>query len=330
VTSGSQFTDFDWVEVPEVYTPSTNTWNRLLGAAAPIPYYPHVFVLPDGRALEASTFQQPLATDALDIASQTRTVIDSRPLDGGSAVMYVPGKVMKAGTAAFNDGSTDAAAPSTYVLDMAQPVPAWRQTASMQFPRSYHTLTVLPDGTVLATGGGRTKSSTDVANAVYEAELWSPSTETWTTLPRMQRPRLYHSTALLLADGRVLVAGGGRNFRDGMKELNAEIYSPPYLFNGLRPTISSVTSSVRYASDVFVQTPDPGTIASVALVRPGSVTHGFNEDQRYVPLTFQVTPGGLTVQAPANANLAPAGYYMLFIVNTAGVPSVASFVRIEP
>ncbi len=255
MTSGSQFSDFDWIFVPEVYNPVSNTWTQLSNAAAPVPYYPHVFVLPDGRILNASTFQQPYASDILNVQNQTRTLVDNLLLDGGSAVMYLPGKILKSGTATFNNGSTEASGATAYVLDMTAPVPTWRQTNSMHFPRSYHTLTVLPNGTVLVTGGGMTKDSTDVANAVYEAEIWSPQTETWTTVSRMQRPRLYHSTALLLPDGRVLVAGGGRNFRSNLKELNAEIYSPPYLFNGPRPTITAVPSSVTYGSNVTVQTP---------------------------------------------------------------------------
>jgi hypothetical protein len=242
--------------------------------------------------------------------------------------MYLPGKIMKSGTATNNSGATDPAAATTYVLNMTAPSPAWRQTASMQYPRSYHTLTVLPDGTVLVTGGGRTKDATDVVDAVLQAEIWSPQTETWTTVASMQTPRLYHSTALLLPDGRVVVSGGGRNFRSAQKMFNAEIYSPPYLFRGARPTITAAPSSVTYGSGFFVQTPDAAAITSVAFIRPGSVTHGFNQEQRFLPLTFQQTTGGLTVQAPANANLAPPGYYMLFIVNSSGVPSVASFISV--
>jgi hypothetical protein len=169
---------------------------------------------------------------------------------------------------------------------------------------------------------------------VLAAELWSPTTETWTTLAAMQVPRLYHSTALLLPDGRVVVAGGGRNDGVGAPDsprdkFSAEIYSPPYLFKGTRPTITSAPATTSYATNVFVATPDATAIASVSLIRTGSVTHAFNQDQRFLPLTFQQTTGGLTVQSPANANLAPPGHYLLFIVNTNGVPSVAKIVRIQ-
>jgi Domain of unknown function (DUF1929)/Bacterial Ig-like domain/Glyoxal oxidase N-terminus len=330
ITSGSQLNDFDWVTVPEVYTPATNSWTKLSGAQAGIPYYPHVFVLPDGRVLDASSFEQAMSSDVLDLSTQMRVPVSSQVLDAGSAAMYLPGKIVKTGTAAFNNGASGPAAATTYVLDMTQTAPSWRKTASMNFPRSYHTLTLLPDGTVIVTGGGKTESSTDVSKAVFNAEIWSPVTELWTAGSAMQTPRLYHSIGLLLPDGRVLVAGGGRNFNDSAAYKSAEIYSPPYLFKGARPTITSPVGNVSYGGSLAVQTPDGASIASVVLVRNGSVTHGINMDQRLVPLSFQQSSDGLTVTAPANANLAPPGYYLLFIVNAAGVPSVAPIIHVGP
>jgi hypothetical protein len=212
------------------------------------------------------------------------------------------------------------------VIDMTQPSPAWRQTASMAFARTQHNLTVLPDGTVLATGGGSVSDVNNTGAAVLAAELWSPTTETWTTLASMQVPRLYHSTALLLPDGRVLSAGGGRF---GVDQPSAEIYSPPYLFKGPRPTITSAPTQVVYGASFTVQTPNAAATSRVSLIRIGSVTHAINMDQRFLDLSFQAGAGTLTVQAPANGNLAPPGYYMLFIVDGNGVPSVAPIIRVH-
>jgi fibronectin type 3 domain-containing protein len=209
---------------------------------------------------------------------------------------------------------------------MTQPTPAWRQVASMANHRAFQNTTLLPDGTVLVTGGGTALDGYDTSNAVLAAELWSPATETWRTLASAAIPRLYHSTALLLPDGRVLTAGSG-NDGPAVNQTQAELFSPPYLFKGARPTISSAPSVIQYGSTFTVTTADAASIVSVALIRPGSVTHGFDEDQRFLSLSFTAGAGALSIQAPANANLAPPGYYMLFLVNNTGVPSVAPFVH---
>ena len=245
--------------------------------------------------------------------------------------MYLPGKVMKAGGSYVAGGQGPfIGVPSintTYVLDMTQSSPEWQQTASMSNARSHLNLTVLPDGNVLATGGSSDRSGDSDAHAVLDAEMWSPTTQAWSTMAAMQTPRMYHSTAMLLPDGRVLAAGGGRDFPYPTDYLNAEIYSPSYLFRGPRPTIDSMPTTIDYGSSFFVATPNAAEITSVALIRNGSVTHSVDMDQRFVPLTFSVGEGGLQVDAPADANLVPPGHYMLFIVNSDGVPSVAPIVR---
>ncbi len=112
-------------------------------------------------------------------------------------------------------------------------------------------------------------------------------------------------------------------------QLTAEIFSPPYLFKGTRPVITSAPSSVTYNSVFSVVTPDAARIASVSLLPLGSVTHHFNANQRYLSLPFQTIAGGLSIQTPANANIAPPGYYMLFLVDTNGVPSVAAILKAQ-
>jgi hypothetical protein len=284
-------------------------------------------VIPDGRVLVSSTTETAVASRVLDLNTNTWTVVDPQVLDGYSASMYLPGKILKTGTAADSNGTLPSAA-TAYVLDMTQASPSWRQVPSMQNPRAYHASTILPDGSVLVTGGGRTTGVYDIANAVYQAELWSPSSETFAPMSSMHAPRLYHGTAILLADGRVLVAGGGRApGPDARDQLSAEIFAPPYLFKGPRPTIAAAPTQVTYNGVFTVNTPNAANIAKVTLVALGNMTHGINMNQRYVPLAFTSTAGALSVTAPANANLAPPGYYMLFIVNSAGVPSVASIIH---
>ena len=196
----------------------------------------------------------------------------------------------------------------------------------MAYPRYLHNLTVLADGSVLAVGGATDLNMTSNTGTLAP-ELWNPATETWQTMASMRDRRNYHSISLLLPDGRVLVAGGGR-LPPAADFLTAEIFSPPYLFKGPRPTIAAAPPVIPQIGTVIVDTPQALDIASVALIRLGSVTHTLDMDQRYLPLQFSAEAGRLLVSGPDNPALAPPGYYMLVIVDRQGVPSTASFVRV--
>ena len=311
-------------DTPEIYDPALNVWRSLAGATLSNPMYSFMFVLPDGTVLNAGPDRQ---TRRLDVVAESWIDTGDSLISGHSAVMYQPGRVMKSGTHGDPDNPAPSADPRTVVIDMTQATPAWREVAPMAFPRAYHNLTILADGTVLATGGERTGQGNNVGQAVYEAELWNPATETWSTMARLQRPRLYHSGALLLPDGRVLMAGGnlGTYF-----EPDAEIYSPPYLFKGPRPAITTAPTTVAYGGGFFVETPDTANITGIALVRTGAPTHGFDQNQRYLSLSFAAAPNGLDVTAPADTRVAPPGDYLLFILNANGVPSVGRFLQLVP
>ncbi|HYW97827.1 MAG TPA: galactose oxidase early set domain-containing protein, partial [Candidatus Elarobacter sp.] len=159
---------------------------------------------------------------------------------------------------------------------------------------------------------------------------YDPATNSFSSAGANVFPRLYHNVQLLLPDGTVFLAGG--NPQQGVYEKHIEIYQPAYLFNSdgsaaMRPTISSAPASITYGSTFAVQTPNTD-IGSVVLIKPGSVTHSFDMDQRFVGLSFTVQNGGLTAVLPQNSNLTPPGYYMLFLVNKIGVPSIAKFVQV--
>jgi hypothetical protein len=332
VTSGETNCAGCDVTVQEIYNPSTNSWSELSSAPFFFPYYPRVFDLSNGRVLVAGTSEDPIVSQVLDLNALTWTSVGGAAVDGGSAVMYLPDKILKMGTSADPSTDTFASAATAYVLDMTQTNPTWTQVASMAFPRTYLNSTLLPDGTVLVTGGGLYAYPTYTPGAVLPTELWSPVTQTWTTLASMNAPRLYHSGALLLPDGRVMISGGGRSVGcpddGGTDQLSAEFFEPPYLFQGPRPTITAAPAQLSYGQNFTVQTPDAGQIASVSLIRFGAVTHAFNVGQRFLPLSFTARRRSLTVAAPANSNLAPPGNYMLFIVSTSGVPSIAAVAQV--
>jgi hypothetical protein len=198
----------------------------------------------------------------------------------------------------------------------------------MAFARRHHNLTVLPTGEVLATGGVAGTKFNDLTKPVRAAEIWNPSNKKWRTLASNAVTRGYHGNAILLPDGRVLHAGSG-DADVTPRELSAELFSPPYLFAGPRPTITSAPGTARYGTTFRVLTPNASSISKLSLIRLGSATHGFDMNQRYVTLGFTKNASGLTVTVPKNRNRIPPGHYMLFIVNGSGVPSVARIVQIN-
>jgi hypothetical protein len=302
--------------IPEIYDPTTDTWTQLTGAVRDQVLYPFMFVLPDGRPYHAGSKTTTAYLDLSGTGSWTPGPTAPYQTNGysESAVMYRPGKILRA-------GGGDPAHARSVVIDMTAASPTWREIAPMSFARRRMNLTILADGSVMAIGG--TGQSDNEAAAVLAGEIWDPVTESWSTVSAMSEARMYHSSAVMLADGRVVVGGG-----EAAGRLRAQVYSPPYLFNGPRPTISSSPATADYGGTFQVTTPNAADIVSVALLRPSAATHALDMNQRYAPLAYTRSGNVLTATAPASGGVAPPGDYMLLIKNTAGVPSVASWIRI--
>jgi protocatechuate 3,4-dioxygenase beta subunit len=229
--------------------------------------------------------------------------------------MYDTGKILEV-------GGSDPPVASAETIDLTAATPAWNFTGNMHFPRRQDNAVILPDGKVFIVGGSSGSGFDDSTHPVLPTEMWDPATGQFTLMASIAVYRGYHSTALLLPDGRVLSAGGN------VGGANAQVFSPPYLFAGTRPTISSAPPSVGFGQTIFIGTPDAATITQVTWVRTGSTTHTFDESQRFMRLSFTQANGGVNVTMPANGNLAPPGYYMLFLLNGSGVPSVAKIIQI--
>jgi hypothetical protein len=232
-------------------------------------------------------------------------------------------------------GGDNPATDTTEVIDLGQPMSEWEWTAGpkMSQPRVEMEATLLPSGEVLVYAGSAEDENASTAS--LKADLYDPATNSFSSAGANTVTRLYHNVGLLMPDATVVLAGG--NPAQGTYENRIERYQPAYLFNAdgslaTRPTIgNSLPGTIPYGTAFNLATPDAANISSVVLMKAGSVTHSFDMDQRFVGLSFTGATSGsgsLTVTAPTNSNIAPPGYYMLFLVNSAGVPSVASFVQI--
>jgi hypothetical protein len=311
--------------IPEVRNPD-GTWRELTTASLEVPFYPSLFLAPNGLVFMAGSDPHSKYLDTRGTGAWLPGPKSSFGLrDYGAAVQYAPGKIILAG-----GGWTPTA--TAEVINLNDPTPAWRFTGSMAHARRQVTGTVLPDGKVLITGGTSGTGFNDEAHAVLSAELWDPATDRFTELSSMRILRVYHSTALLMPDARVLVGGGGQG-AGGTDEPNVEMFSPPYLFNADgslagRPTISDAPQAVTYGVQFAVSSPDAAAVASVALVRTGALTHTFNTTQVRVPVSFSASGTTLTLTAPSGPTVAPPGDYMLFLLDAKGVPSVARIVHI--
>jgi Domain of unknown function (DUF1929)/Bacterial Ig domain len=330
LTNGEMLITSGRVDTPEVRTLAGNL-RSLSNASLSLPLYPWIDVAPNGLAFYSGPDQTLRALNPSGSGTwQTFGQRDSINRDYGGHAIFDIGKMLVAGGGFSKKDAR--------VVDFSGPVPQVSSTAPMAFGRRQHNLTVLADGTVLATGGNSSGAGlVDLNAGVYPGELWNPGTGQWRTLAPMQVTRQYHSTALLLPDGRVLSAGGGicgTCDTVGYLAKNAEIFSPPYLFQAdgtlaPRPLIDAAPSSTSYGASMAIGTPDPTSIRKVALIRLGAVTHSNNMEQRYVPLSFTAGATSITATAPDSANIAPPGIYMLFIIDSSGVPSRARMVSVQ-
>ncbi|PWQ92139.1 Ig-like domain-containing protein [Leucothrix pacifica] len=316
------------VVTPEIYTPSTNTWRSLLGiqTTAYSYWYPRQWVVPDGRVF-GMVAKKMYYMDTNGIGSLQ--VLPNLPNvsfgNTSTAVMYEPGKILQ-----VSGNGTGSIVNGAIVVDVTGTTPVVRETnRPTQAGRRWANGVVLPDGKVMVVGGSTVANQ--LQGVSYNPEIWDPATEQWSLMAAAQRSRLYHSTALLMKDGRVLVAGGGAPGPE--VNTNAEIFSPPYLFdsNGEadRPTINSAPAEAPYGANIMVSHPDANNITRVTLVKTGAVTHSFNMEQRFIELDFSDTSGGVRVDIPSSANIATPGHYLLFLIDNQGVPSEGHVIRLS-
>ena len=303
----------------ELWDPKgTNNW-QLLGEKI-LEYYPHLHLLPNGLVFRSGPDGR---TETYNVTNDVWTVVARRNVDGrfdSPDVMLPPSPTRFLCMGGFD--KTNQPNNTAEIIDVSSPSPQWTAIAPMHFARMEFNAAILPNGKIFVVGGRSDFLVT--VTWVYTPEIFDPQTLTWTTVAPHQIPRGYHSTAILLPDARVLVAGAD-DYPSG------ELYSPPYLFQGTRPVIQSAPSIIQYGKSFSLSFTSTTATNRVALIRNSCVTHSVNMDQRYVLLADLTNgTGTFTVPGPATANLAPPGYYMLYVINQNGIPSVSATVHVLP
>jgi hypothetical protein len=336
---------------PERYTPGVG-WDSLFGATSRDAFgpdfnrwwYPRQWVGPDGKVFGISTETMwrlnPAGDGSIEILGPFKEPANNstKPNVGptSTAVMYDVGKILQVGGNGYADGyNSDSSARAT-TIDINGPTPVVTDVASMVNPRQWGSATVLPTGRVLVTGGTRHANDGGSA-AVYAAELWNPATATWTTMAPASAIRVYHSTAILVPNGTVLSAGGG--VPGPATNFNAEVYYPPYLFSSSggpaaladRPRMIGITDTHFAPGASFqIEMADARVISKVAIVGFSSTTHSFNAGQRLYPAGFTQSGTMLTIGMPPSHAITPPGYYLVFAVDSLGVPSRGQTIFVDP
>jgi hypothetical protein len=325
--------------VADAYTDGTG-WAALPPSPANWPMYAHLFLLADGRLYYSGGqygANNGVRPSIWDLTTNTVAEIKGVPPDAGSrnqaaSVLLPPAqdqRVLLIGGGPYDMHDQTGATATTAITDLTAAEPEVRAAAPMAMRRMHLCATLLPDRTVLVNGGSMMEESG--VDATLDAEIYHPDPAggpgTWTMAAASRVPRLYHSVALLMPDGRVVTSGS--NPARKTEELRIEVYWPPYLFAEDRPVCAPAETEVHYGGALTATVPDAGRIASACLIRPGATTHSTDNEQRLVDLPL-VDGGGdrVTLQLPAAATLAPPGWYLLFVVDTDGVPSEASWVHL--
>ncbi len=316
--------------VMETFNPKQNSWAVLPPSAnMPVPNddYPMLAVVPPGNVFYAAPREHDLDSMLYNPVAKTwsyaATLNWGPRAHAGFAVLPKSEKVYIV-SGGYNTPEHPDPAVTTEMIDFSQPTLQWVYGPSMNIGRYNLNFIYLADGTLMAIGGNQYHH---YDKPVMQPEIYDPVANTWTLLPPQLAGRGYHSTAVLLPDGRVLSAGSdtGTALED-----TYEIYSPQYLFKGPRPSITSSPTSVQYGQKFSFSISTSASIARVALIRPTATTHGIHMDTaRYVDLHYTAGAKQITATAPSASYDAPPGYYMLVIVDSNGVPSVTPFIQLQ-
>ena len=319
--------------VPEIYADGAG-W-AVLPVSPHWPMYAHLFLLADGRVFYSGGQygdNNGVKPAVWDLGTNAAHDVPGLPAAGSrnqsASVLLPPAqaqRVMIIGGGPYDMHNQAGATGSTAIADLANAAPGYTPAAPLTMPRMHLCATLLPDRGVLVNGGAMMEES--AVEAALAAEIYQPGTGTWTMAATSRVPRLYHSVALLMPDGKVITAGS--NPQRKTEELRIEVFWPPYLFAGARPSCTPAQTQVHHGAVLTAEAPDAAGVSSACLIRPGATTHSADAEQRLIDVPHQVIANDqVSLQLPATAAIAPPGWYLLFLVNAAGVPSQGAWLHL--
>lgn len=320
----------------EIYTHGTG-WDPPISVPSAMfihQYYPWTYLLPDGKLFIAGPHVPTHRFDFNDFAAPDGlvsfpTIAGERSTGGemGTSVLLILRPPDYKPIVYIMGGNPLPAKKTAESIDLSAAAPVWTALPDLNFARaSQFTSTLLPDGRVFIAGG------VTVGPDGGACEIFDPKNPGagWAIGPAMQYVRTYHSSFLMLRDGSVLGGGAPPDANPPAVYTPHERFFPDY-FDTIRPTITNAPATINYIANFEIETPTPFDVSEVILLRAGAVTHGFNMSQRGIECVIAGTgPGTLDVEPPPNANLAPHGWYLLFILDGNRVPSVGRWIRLTP
>ena len=310
-------------------------WTAL-PTSPPWPLYAHLFLLVDGRVFYsggqygANNGQRPSVWDP-DAATVREIMGLPEPglRNQAASVLLPPAqdqRVMIVGGGGWDPHGVNTTTATTAIVDLTAPDPVYVPGPVLHHARMHLCAVLLPDRTVVVCGGSGMEE--DRHHVSPHAEIYHPDTNTWRGAAASRVPRLYHSVALLMPDGKVVTAGSNPARRD--EERRIEVFWPPYLFAGPRPQVTPAQVEVHYGEVLTAEVPDAALLGTACLIRPGATTHSSDSEQRLVDVPLQVTAtDAVELQLPTESTLAPPGWYLLFVATPAKVPSEGQWVHLS-
>ncbi|MFB8773011.1 galactose oxidase-like domain-containing protein [Streptomyces broussonetiae] len=327
----------------EVYDPETKKWTYT-DEVRQFPTYPALFLMQNGKVFysgsNAGYGPDDVGRDpgVWDVETNKFRKIpglsDADQMETSGTVLLPPAqdeKYMVIGGGGV--GESTLSSEKTRIVDLKADEPRFVDGPSLEKGTRYPQASVLPDDTVLVSGGSEDYRGRGDSN-ILQARIYDTETNTFRRVADPLVGRNYHSGSILLPDGRVMFFGSDSLFADkanskpGKFEQRVEIYTPPYLYRGERPSLSGGPETIERGESGTFTSKDASAIKTARLIRPSASTHVTDVDQRSVALDFEVSGDEVTVTVPKNRNLVQGGWYMLFVADGQGTPSEARWVRV--